>query len=280
MPKRVREPVNARLRAAKAAPLSVMIAIATTSAAAAQESIPAPTLFGWTLDSVRAGVGYAPDYLGSDDYGAGFTGAVVLSRRDAAPSPSGAPDDGISLGLLGKGPLTAGLVGRWRSSRDDDNDLRGFEEIDGTVEAGVFVNWWPADWLRLRAEARHGFGGHDSWMGDFAADAIVRADRWTLTAGPRLGWADAEFTRKYFTVTPSDASQSPFDIQPFSPSGASWSPGALVSAKYQVNPRWSLEAVGSYRRVTGDAADSPIVADLGSPDQFSASLSVRYTLGR
>lgn len=266
--------------AAGAAALPIIIAIASASAAAAQEGVPAPTVLGWTLDSVRAGVRYAPDYLGSDDYQAWFTGAVVLSRRDAAPVPYGAPDDGVSLGLIGKGPLTAGLVGRWRSPRDSDNDLRGFEEIDGTVEAGVFVNWWTTDWLRLRAEARHGFGGHDSWVGDFGADAIVRSDRWVWTAGPRLGWGDADFTQTYFAVTPLDASRSPLGVQPFSPDGASWSPGALVSAEYRLNSRWSLEAVGTYRRVTGDGADSPIVADLGSPDQFSASLSVRYALGR
>lgn len=272
--------VSRRLALASSASLPFVIAMIAASAAQAQDAIPAPTILGWTLDSVRAGVRYAPDYLGSDDYGAGFTGAVVLSRRDATPQPSGAPDDGVSLGLLGKGPLTAGVVGRWRSSRDNDNDLRGFDKIDGTVEGGVFVNWWPADWMRLRAEARHGFGGHDSWVGDFGADAIVRADRWVLTAGPRLGWGDASFTRKYFEVTPLEASRSPLGVQAFSPSGASWSPGAIVSAEYRVNPRWSLESVGSYRRLTGDAADSPIVADLGSRDQFSVSLSVRYSLGQ
>ncbi len=258
----------------------MVIALVAASSAMAQEAIPAPTLFGWSLDSARAGVRYAPDYIGSDDYRPWFTGAVVLSRRDAAPAPSGAPDDGVSLGLIGKGPLTAGLAGRWRSARDNDDDLAGFDKIDGTVEAGVFVNWWAADWMRLRAEARHGFGGHDSWVGDFGADAIVRTDRWVFTAGPRLGWGDGSFTRKYFEVTPLEASRSPLGLQPYSPSGTSWSPGALVSAEYRVNPLWSLEAVGGYRRVTGDAADSPIVAGLGSRDQFSASLSVRYTFGR
>ena len=258
----------------------VLLATFASASPAAAQDIPAPTLFGWTLDSVRAGVRYAPDYLGSDDYRAWLTGAVVISRRDAAPSPFGAPDDGISLGLIGKGPLTAGLAGRWRSSRDDDDDLRGFDKIDGTVEAGVFVNWWPDDWLRLRAEVRRGFGGHDDWVGDLGADAIARGDRWVLTAGPRLGWGDASFTRQYFAVTPLEASRSPLGIQPFAPDEATWSPGALVSAEYRVNERWSLQAVGTYRRVTGEAADSPIVAGLGSPDQFSASLSARFTLGR
>lgn len=273
---RFRTPAGRRRRVADAVAFPVAIAIASASSAVAQES--APSLFGWTLDSARAGLRYGPDYMGSDDYRPWFTGAVVLSRRGAGPEPFGAPDDGVSLGLVGKGPLTAGVAGRWRSSRDNDNDLRGFDEIDGAVEAGVFVNWQPADWLRLRAEARHGFGGHHSWVGDFGADAVARTDRWTFTAGPRLGWGDSSFTRKYFAVTEADAARS--GLSPFSPSGVSWSPGALVSAEYRVSTRWSIEAVGTYRRVTGDAADSPIVAGLGSPDQFSASLSARYRLGR
>lgn len=252
-------------------------ALAIASPAAAQE-IAAPELFGWTLESVRAGVRYAPDYLGSDDYQPWFTGAVVLSPRNAAPVAFSAPDDGVSIGLLGQGPLTAGLAGRWRSSRDDDNDLAGFEEIDGAVEAGVFVNWWPADWLRVRAEARRGFGGHESWVGGLGADAFVRHDRWVFSAGPRLEWSDADFTRTYFAVTPADAARS--GVRPYAPSDDTWTPGALVSAAYKVNPRWSLEASATYWRLTGEAADSPIVADLGSEDQFSASLSVRYTLGR
>ena len=251
--------------------------LASAAPAAAQE---APTLLGWTLDSVRGGVRYAPDYLGSDDYRAWFTGAVVLVRRDAAPTPKGAPDDGVSLGLIGTGPVTAGVVGRWRSSREDDNDLRGFEKIDGTVEAGGFVNWWPTDWLRFRAEARRGFGGHDAWVGDFGADAIVRGERWTFTAGPRLDWGDDDFTSTYFAVTPQDAARSPRGLAAYAPSGATWSPGLVASAEYRVTPRWSVQSVATYSRITGDGADRPIVEDLGAPDQFSLSLSARYTLGQ
>ena len=47
-----------------------------------------------------------------------------------------------------------------------------------------------------------------------------------------------------------------------------------------MTPRWSVQSVATYSRITGDAADSPIVEDLGSPDQFSISLSARYTLGQ
>ena len=265
------------LRRASAPAVLAMISIPAWAAPAAAQQ--PPSLFGWTLDSVRAGVSEAPDYLGSDDYRPWFTGAVVLSRRDAAPTPSGAPDDGVSLGLVGTGAVSAGVVGRWRSGRGDDDDLRGFEKIDPAVEAGGFVNWWPTDWLRLRAELRHGFGGHDAWVGDFAADAVMRGERWTLTAGPRLDWGDDDFTSTYFAVTPLEASRSPLALQAYAPSGSSWSPGLVASAKYRVTPRWSVESVATYHKITGDAADSPIVEQLGSADQFSVSLSGRYTLG-
>ena len=270
----VRGPVASQL--IKSCLVAVIAAVAA-SPAAAQE---APTVLGWTLDSVRAGVRYAPDYLGSDDYQPSLTGAVVLSRRVAAPTPTGAPDDGVSLGLLGRGAVTAGLVGRWRSERKDEDDLRGFDKIDPTVEAGGFVNWWTSDWLRLRAEVRRGFGGHEAWVGSFAADAVARGERWTLTAGPRLDWGDDDFTSTYFAVSPLEASRSPLGLAAYSPSGMSWSPGVVASAKYRVTPRWSVESIATYSRITGDSADSPIVEQLGSPDQFSISLSARYTLGR
>lgn len=256
---------------------AAVIAVGVAAPAAAQE---APTILGWTLDSLRAGVNYAPDYMGSDDYRPWFTGAVVLVRRDAPPTPSGAPDDGVSLGLFDAGPLTFGVVGRWRSERKDEDDLRGFEKIDPAVEAGGFVNWWASDWLRMRAEVRRGFGGHEAWVGDLAADAVMRGERWTLTAGPRLDWGDEDFTSTYFAVTPLEASRSPLGIAAYSPSGASWSPGVVASAKYRVTPRWSVESVATYYKITGDAADSPIVGQLGSDDQFSISLSGRYTLGQ
>ena len=53
----------------------------------------------------------------------------------------------------------------------------------------------------------------------------------------------------------------------------------VASAKYRLTPRWSVESVATYYKITGDAADSPIVEQLGSDDQFSISLSGRYTLG-
>lgn len=235
------------------------------------------TIFGWYLSNGRVGLGFEPDYIGSNDYRFAPSGSISFARKGDATGGWGAPDDGFSVGLVGDRTLSAGLVGRWRSGRDDKGDLRGIDKIDGTIEAGGFLNSWPADWLRLRGEVRHGLGGHDSWTADVGADAVARTGAWTISIGPRLAWADEDFTRTYFDVTVADAARSPFAIPAFATKGDFWSPGLLASAEYRVNRSWSVTATGGYHRLTGDAADSPLVADLGSRDQFNAGLSLTYT---
>jgi outer membrane protein len=268
---------NRRLVIGFVAPVCGGVLLAASSAHGEEFSPPGGvTVFGWYLSNGRIGAGVEPDYLGSNDYRFAPSGSVSFSRKGDQPGPWGAPDDGFSVGLVGDKTRSAGLVGRWRSGRGDDGDLRGLDNVDGALEAGGFAYWWPAGWLRVRGEVRHGLGGHDHWSADLGADAVERTGPWVLSVGPRLAWADDDFTRIFFGVTPAEAARSPLGIAPFAAGGSFWSPGALASAEYRVNRFWSFTAVGQYRRLTGDAADSPLVAGLGSRDQFSASLSVSY----
>lgn len=253
--------------------------LACATPAAAQGGLEDIEVMGWSLNNVRAGVRLAPDYIGSDDYKLYPTGSLNLYRK-GSPEGFGAPDDGISLGLFGNDAVSLGVVGRWRSARDDDGDLEGFDKVDAAVEAGAFVQWWPAEWARLRVETRKGFGGHESWLVDLRADAVARQGPWVLSIGPRYAWADKDYTRTYFAVTPQDAARSPLVATTFAPDDATTSAGVVGSAEYRFQPRWSLTGSLEYRRLLGDAADSPIVADLGSKDQFSATVGIRYWFGR
>jgi outer membrane protein len=254
-------------------------ALLATSAARAEDAsgLGAFTVFGWYLNRAHVGLGVEPDYLGSKDYRFAPSGSISFARKGDKPGPWGAPDDGFSVGLLGGDTLSAGLVGRWRSGRDVTHALQGFDKVDGTFEGGVFADWWPAGWLRVRGEARYGVIGHGYWSADLGADAVGRTGPWTLSLGPRLSWADDKFSALYFGVTPAEAARSPFGIQPFAASGSYWSPGVLASAEYRVNRAWSVTAYGGYRRLTGDAASSPVVAGLGSKDQFNAGVGVTYS---
>lgn len=262
-----------------AAILTVVMLWAAPAGAQDVDDLADIQVLGWSLSNLRVGLRVAPDYIGSNDYRLYPSGSINISRRGTQPS-FGAPDDGVSYGFLGGQGWSAGVVGRWRSERDNDHDLRGFEKVDWAVEGGAFVNYWPNDGLRLRGEVRHGFGGHHSWMADLGADAVWRRAPLVASIGPRFSWGDDDFTRTYFGVDPMEAARSPFDIASYAPDGAALTAGLVASAEYRLNRHWSLAAVGSYRRLLGDAADSPIVADLGSADQFSATLGIRYTLAK
>jgi MipA family protein len=253
--------------------------LASGSPASAQKAQPASDgIFGWSV-SATLQPRVAPDYMGSKTYTVGPGGSLSFSRP-GEPIVFSAPDDSPSLHLVGDTSLNAGVLARWRSGRDDRGALRGFEKIDWSVEPGGFVNWWPAEGLRVRAEVRHGFGGNRSWMADLGADAVYRNASWVLSIGPRAHWAESRFTRTYFEVTPLDAARSPFAISPYAADGTFSSAGLLATAEYRWTSRWSIVADGDYHRLMGTAAGSPIVANLGSRDQFSAAIGVRYAFGR
>ncbi|HZZ66644.1 MAG TPA: MipA/OmpV family protein, partial [Phenylobacterium sp.] len=145
---------------------------------------------------------------------------------------------------------------------------------------GVYAEWWPLDYLRFHGEARYGVLGNSAVSGDVAADLVHVGPKWRLSIGPRVHLGDSRFARTYFDVSSIEAARSPFGIAPFSSDGMFLSAGGLASAEYRWTRRWSILANVSYQRLLGDAADSPIVARLGSPDQFTGALGLRYRFGR
>ncbi|MBS0360674.1 MAG: MipA/OmpV family protein [Proteobacteria bacterium] len=260
--------------------LSLVAATATllaVSAARAEDAGPGFTIFGRAIAGSLS-VQVSPDYLGAKTYSLGPSGGLELykpgEQRTFSP-----PDDSPGLQVLGDRTLSAGVVARLRSGRDDSDGLRGVHKVDFAIEPGLYAEWWPAHALRLRGEVRHGAMGNSAWTGDLSLDAVYDKDRWLLSVGPRLHLGDGRFTRTYFDITPTDAARSPFNIAAYGANGGFVSPGALASAEYRWTPRWSVIAHVDYQRLTGDAADSPIVARLGSKDQVTGSLGLRYRFG-
>lgn len=251
---------------------------ASMARAQAQEPSSDWTVFGWSVSgSVSAQI--APDYIGAKTYSVGPGGSLQFHRPGVQPV-FGAPDDSPGLQLLGDKTLSGGVVVRGRSSRDDDDKLRGVHSIDFAFEPGLYAEWWPTDGLRFHGEVRHGVSGNSAWSGDVAADLVHDQDRWLLSIGPRVHLGDSRFTRTYFDVTALDALRSPYAIGPYRSDGAYVAVGGLASAEYRWTKRWSLLGNVGYQRILGDAADSPLVARLGSPDQFTGAVGVRYRFGR
>ena len=230
--------------------------------------------------SIGVGGQLLPQYPGADEYSLGplFTGFV---RREGAPIPFRTPDDGFGIGLLGHDSVVDfGPLLQFQGERDDEDVGAAVGDVDFTVEAGAFVNFNISPNFRIRLEGQKGLGGHDGLVGTVAADFALRGGNDTLfTIGPRLRLNDDEYARAYFGVTPAAALASGLPV--YDPDGGIRAVGAVAGITHQLSRSFGIYGYAGYDRLIGDAADSPIVTNFGSRDQFSAGLAlfVSFSLG-
>lgn len=225
--------------------------------------------------SFGGGVQFVPEFPGADGLKLAplFTGGV---RREGEPIPGRAPDDGFGFSLTGRGgPVEIGPMIAFQSERDEDDVGVAVGDVDFAFEPGAFVNVNVSDSVRLRAEARRGFDGHEGWLGDLGADFFLRPGAKTVVSiGPRVRLADEEHMRTYFGITPAQAAAS--GLPAFAPDGGVRAVGAVAGITHEFTRNFGIYGYAQYDRPIGDAADSPIVQQRGSEDQFSAGLALFF----
>ncbi|WP_146584965.1 MipA/OmpV family protein [Puniceibacterium confluentis] len=223
------------------------------------------------LFSLRGGVAANPDYFGSDDY---ETGADVGFKFHFLRLPGGReignPDpwaDALGFGVHG----SARYIGQ-RDPKDYD-DLKGMDDVDGALELGGGIGYTARN-FDVFADVRRGFGGHEGWVAEAGANLILHpTERLRLNMGPRLLWGDDTYADTYFGV---DASSVGVNRPFFDADGGLVSAGLEFGARYQLSDLWGLEGAVTYDVLQNDAADSPIVKNLGDADQWG----IRFGLTR
>lgn len=199
-------------------------------------------------------------------------------RRAGTPESFSAPRDGASVALVEFSGFHLGPTAKLRGPRKagDSGDLAGLHDVDWTLELGLFAEYWPTQWLRTRAEARQGIGGHTGVVADLSADVVVPiAPQWTLSAGPRLTLATAAALDPYFGIAPSEVAAS--GLAAYTPGGGVRAVGAGTKLRYKITPQWASHAYVEYDRLTGGAASSPLVTRRGSVHQATFGAGVTYS---
>jgi MipA family protein len=236
-----------------------------------------PTPAGlWTV-TIGAGGGFRPDFEGATHYLLSPVPIFSVQRAGSRQQFIG-PRDGASIALIDTGGFRAGPVAISLPSRKVSSDaaLNGLNDISTTYELGGFVEYFPVDWFRVRAEVRRGFGGSDGVFADVFADAIVPVwDRLTWSAGPRLSFANTHGTAPYFGIDQTEALASGLPV--FNASGGLHSVGVGTQLRYQITPQWETHSYVEYQRLEGDAAASPLITQRGSPNQTTFSIGASYS---
>lgn len=255
---------------------SGLVLLGAAGAASAQE-IKTVNFFGYNLNaSIQAQV--APSYEGGKHYSL-FPGGSLAVTRPWEFDAYTAPDDAASFALVHTRRFSFGVAASIRENRGDDGELQGMRNIGWSFESGGFMNVWPTRWMRIHVEGLKGLAGESGIEVNSGVDVVAHPKYWNLSMGPRFSWADQRFNGTYFGVAPGEAAASPFGIRSFNPGAGPKYAGLDANAEYKWRPRWRLTFDVSYHRLLGHDADSPLVRQLGSPDQFAMSTGIRFVLG-
>jgi outer membrane protein len=221
--------------------------------------------------SVGAGVGVAPDYEGSDDYEAvplPFARVTCKSGRYAELM-----FNRFKVNLIGSDMWRLGPVLQYRGARDDvDNKaVDNMESVDAAWELGGFAGVNIDGWKFSLQVVQDVGNGHDGMLVTLAAAHKWQlGEDWGLLLGASTTYADDDYMDTYFSVDDRDARCT--GLKEYEADADLKDVGTNLVISYNPCDYSTLMLVGAYKRLLGDADDSPVVDDEGDPNQFFGGL--------
>ena len=226
--------------------------------------------------SVGGGIGFKPDYEGSEDY-------------EAVPVPfvNVNFNHGMFIKLLGlnlranlipEKTWSLGPVYNYRAERDDvDNSaVDDMKKVSDAHEAGAFGGFTIDNWfVSLEFLADVG-DAHDGWYSRLKAGYNwIISDSWALTIGGSTTYADDDYMQTYFGVSRRDSARSGLDR--YNADAGIKDVGIDLGVNWMITRNWSTRGIASYTQLVGDADNDSPVVDEGDEGQFFGALLVVYT---
>jgi MipA family protein len=234
------------------------------------------------LNFAGLGVGAYPDYFGSSDYDLGVAPFARLSLGGSRFVRLMANE--IRLNLLDNRDWQLGPVGLWRFGRDDvDNPVvERIHSIDDSFSLGLFgARVWrdPQEIRRIAGVGGWAMGDvsgvYNGWTAGLNAYAMEPVAKMvTLAGGAAFTYGSGNYMEEYFGITPSDSLASGLPI--YVPGSGVRDVRGWAVAMLHLSKQWHLGAGLIYSRLVGNAADSPIVSEEGSKNQWVYGAGVLY----
>jgi MipA family protein len=276
--------------------LAPIALIASASPALAQNGPPADAARSEDRYSLTLGIGggIAPEYEGASDYGF-QPGGIIQGKVDGFDFQVRGPN--IFIDLIRDAPgsklnLIAGPVAQIRSDRTSLSDIKDprvalLGSRDTAVELGGYVGVGikrflipPASLTFDLAFVHDVAGAHESFiLTPGVALSSPVSQRTFARLGVSADYVGGGYGGTYFDV-PAIAAPIP-TLTGYATDGAGFkSIGSTLLLTHDLagdnRKGWALFGLGGYKRLLGQYADSPIVRDAGSADQFLAVAGVAY----
>ena len=218
--------------------------------------------------SLGVGPVYQPDYFGSDDYEIEADPQVYIRVRNFVFFD----DDGADIALFGFSGFRFGPSIRLVGDRDenDNPNLAGLDRIGQTFELGGFAAATFVDRYSVKFKVRQGVAtGHRGLIVDaFGTALLFKYGRFSTSVSAQASWIGDDYADAFFTITPDQSIRSGLPV--FDADDGFRNIGGSLNGYLNLGKRWSLNPYVTYNLIIGDAADTPIVSQLGSRHQFRA----------
>lgn len=249
----------------------------------------APESWKWTLGF---GVGATPDYEGSEDY-------------DVVPIPLARAQKGYRFGQLLGLHATSNLLDHpnWRIGPSlnlrrgyDDHAIRGDIDNDRvssltdrgrSIEVGLKGGYvfefdqlfLPDSSIDLALEFLHDVSsGHEGWvLTPSATYAAPLSDSWNLAAGLEASYASGNYMSHYFSINSRDSANT--GLKNYDADADFKDVAVNFGLNWAFTDNWGLDILAQYKRMLGDASDSPVIDDEGEDNQFFGGVVVSYRWG-
>ncbi len=230
----------------------------------------------WDL-RLGAGATIAPAYEGSDRYKLGAMPFLQGNYRDRVFLNGPILGANLVSTTLGGGSLKLGPLARYDSGRDQDDDkaLKGLGNIDGGLDLGGFARYANGPWslgLSAYQNVTSTENGLTAEVEGAYSQPLFGKLRGTVSLAAT--WADRDYMRTHFGISAVQSRNSGY--RPFDAGAGFKDASATLGLTYPLGRNWMVFGQLRYKRLLGDAADSPIVSQAGSADQYRASIFLMY----
>ncbi|MGE8066071.1 MipA/OmpV family protein [Pseudomonas sp. NPDC089569] len=221
-----------------------------------------------------AGVGYQPHDPTGSRYETRPVPYLDLDWGDVSLST----DDGLTWSAFKADGFSAGPYVNYLPGRTANGNLRGLRDVPDMGEVGGFVQYAPADFWRVFASVGQAVGGGS---GQGGVVGRVGGELGYPLGGGVIGstnltahFAEARQNQTFFGVSAQESQASGF--KRYNAGGGLQNVALTQSFELPLAPHWSLLTSVSWIHLTGSAADSSIVRDVGQTNQGVVQAAIAY----
>lgn len=264
----------ASLRCIRTGFSAAMLWAAVPSAALAQQ----PPERDWTFTIGAAGF-YAPEFLGSKDYEFVPVPDLKVEYKDRFFASM---FEGVGYNIVNSEGWRIGPIAKYAFGRDESDHiaLRGLGDVDDTIELGGYAEY-SFDPFSVKLELRQGLGGHEGLVGEAGLSYSDSIEAFGLpivfSVGPRATFANDDYNNAFFGVTAAQSARTGFAQYKAESGLVSYGIGGFMMMP--ISDSIAASAFAGYDRLGGEAADSPLVRQRGSENQFILGLGLSYQFG-